>query len=397
MIDEAARRELTGKIEGFRSSGTLKIERVLQTPQGARVRVSPGREVLNFCANNYLGLASHPRVVAAAHAALDRWGYGMSSVRFICGTLDVHVELEKKVSEFLGTQETILFSSCFDANGGVFEPLLDGDCALITDQLNHASLIDGARLCKARRLIYAHSDMRELEARLAEAAGCRMKMIVTDGVFSMDGDVANLPEICRLAEAHGAMVVVDDSHATGFVGPSGRGTPELCGVTGRVDAITTTFGKALGGATGGCVSGRKEIIDVLRQRSRPYLFSNTLAPVVAATSIAVLDMLSRDSELRDRLERNTSFFRREIAAAGFDVKPGTHPIVPIMLYEEKLAGRMADRLLEEGIYVIGFSHPVVPKGQARIRVQLSALHERGDLEKAVTAFARVGKELAVIA
>jgi len=397
MIDEAARRELTGRIEEMRAAGTLKVERVLESAQGAHIRVRPGLPVLNFCANNYLGLASDPRVVEAAHAALDRWGYGMSSVRFICGTLDVHAALEKRVSEFLGTQETILFSSCFDANGGVFEPLLDAECALITDQLNHASLIDGARLCKARRFIYAHADMRELEARLAEAAGCRMKMIVTDGVFSMDGDCADLAGICRLAEAHGAMVVVDDSHATGFVGATGRGTAELCGVTGRVDAITTTFGKALGGATGGCVSGRKEIIDVLRQRSRPYLFSNTLAPVVAATSIAVLDMISRDTGLRDRLEQNTRFFRREIAAAGFDVKPGTHPIVPIMLYQEKLAGKMADRLLEEGIYVIGFSHPVVPKGQARIRVQLSALHERADLERAVAAFARVGKELAVIA
>ena len=397
MIDEAARRDLAARIEEMRAAGTLKVERVLESAQGAHIRVRPGRNVLNFCSNNYLGLASHPRVVEAAHAALDRWGYGMSSVRFICGTLEVHAELERKVAEFLGTQETILFSSCFDANGGVFEPLLDADCALITDQLNHASLIDGARLCKARRFIYAHADMHDLYARLAEAAGCRMRMIVTDGVFSMDGDVANLPAICRLAEEHGAMVVVDDSHATGFVGATGRGTAELCGVTGRVDAITTTFGKALGGATGGCVSGRREIIDVLRQRSRPYLFSNTLAPVVAATSIAVLDMLSRDTGLRDRLDQNTSFFRREIAAAGFDVKPGTHPIVPIMLYQEKLAGKMADRLLEEGIYVVGFSHPVVPKGQARIRVQLSALHERADLETAVAAFARVGKELAVIA
>jgi glycine C-acetyltransferase len=397
MIDDATRRELTGKIAEIRGAGTFKAERVLQTPQGARIRVAPGRDVLNFCANNYLGLASHPRVLEAAHAALDRWGYGMSSVRFICGTQEVHIQLERKVAEFLGTEETILYSSCFDANGGVFEPLLDADCALITDQLNHASLIDGARLCRARRLIYAHADMGDLAARLAEAAGCRMKMIVTDGVFSMDGDTANLPEICRLAESHGAMVVVDDSHATGFVGPTGRGTAELHGATGRVDAITTTFGKALGGATGGCVSGKREIIDVLRQRSRPYLFSNTLAPVVAATSIAVLDMLSNDATPRNKLADNTAFFRGAIAAAGFDVKPGAHPIVPIMLYEEKLAAAMADRLLEEGIYVIGFSHPVVPRGQARIRVQLSALHEREDLDKAVAAFTRVGRELAVIA
>jgi glycine C-acetyltransferase len=397
MLDEAARRELGERAAEIRASGTWKEERVIETPQGVHIGVRPGRAVLNFCANNYLGLASHPRVVEAAHAALDRWGYGMSSVRFICGTLAVHAELERRMTEFLGTEDTILYSSCFDANGGVFEPLLDADCALITDQLNHASIIDGVRLCKATRLIYAHSDMNELDARLAEASGARLRMVVTDGVFSMDGDLARLPEICRLAEKHGVMVVVDDSHATGFVGATGRGTAEHWGVTGRVDAITTTFGKALGGATGGCVSGRREIVDVLRQRSRPYLFSNTLAPVVAATSIAVLDMLSRDTGLRDRLEQNTRFFRREIVAAGFDVKPGTHPIVPIMLYEEKLAGTMADRLLEEGIYVIGFSHPVVPKGQARIRVQLSALHERDDLEKAVAAFARVGKELAVIA
>jgi len=397
MIDEAARRELAGRIEEIRQAGTLKVERVLQSPQGAHIRVRPGREVLNFCSNNYLGLASHPLVVEAAHAALDRWGYGMSSVRFICGTLEVHAELEKRMSEFLGAEETILFSSCFDANGGIFEPLLDAECALITDQLNHASLIDGARLCKARRLIYAHADMTDLEARLREAASARLKLIVTDGVFSMDGDLADLPGICRLAEEHGAMVVVDDSHATGFVGPTGRGTAEHFGVAGRVDAVTTTFGKALGGATGGCISGRREIVDLLRQRSRPYLFSNTLAPVVAATSIAVLDMLARDTGLRDKLERNTTFFRRGIAAAGFDVKPGIHPIVPIMLHEEKLAGTMADRLLNEGIYVIGFSYPVVPRGQARIRVQVSALHEEADLRRAIDAFTKVGRELALIA
>jgi glycine C-acetyltransferase len=397
MLDDAARRELEGRIEEIRRAGTLKVERVLQSPQGVRIRVAPGREVLNFCANNYLGLSSHPKVVEAAHAALDRWGYGMSSVRFICGTLEVHAELEKRMSEFLGTEDTILFSSCFDANGGIFEPLLDAECALITDQLNHASLIDGARLCKARRLIYTHADMAELESRLREAAAARLKLIVTDGVFSMDGDLADLPGICRLADAYGAMVVVDDSHATGFVGPTGRGTPEHFGVNGRVDAVTTTFGKALGGATGGCVSGRKEIVELLRQRSRPYLFSNSLAPVVAATSLAILDMLARDTSLRDTLERNTAFFREGISAAGFDVKPGTHPIVPIMLHDEKLAGSMAARLLEEGIYVVGFSYPVVPKGQARIRVQLSALHEEPDLTLAIQAFTKVGKELAVIA
>jgi glycine C-acetyltransferase len=397
MIDDAARRELEGRVADIRQAGTLKVERVLQSPQGAHIRVRPGREVLNFCANNYLGLASHPKVVEAAHAALDRWGYGMSSVRFICGTQEVHAELEKRVSGFLGTEDTILFSSCFDANGGIFEPILDAECALVTDQLNHASLIDGARLCKARRLIYAHADMTDLEARLREAASARLKMIVTDGVFSMDGDLADLPGICRLAEAHGAMVMVDDSHATGFIGPTGRGTVEHFGVAGRVDAISTTFGKALGGATGGCISGRKEIVGLLRQRSRPYLFSNTLAPVVAATTIAVLDMLSHDTGLRDTLERNTAFFRRGIAAAGFDVRPGIHPIVPIMLHDEKLAGTMADRLLDEGIYVIGFSYPVVPKGQARIRVQVSALHEEPDLTRAIEAFTKVGRELAVIA
>ena len=396
MLDEKARAELAGRMEEISAAGTLKVERILESPQGARIRVRPGHEVLNFCANNYLGLASHPEVVAAAHAALDRWGYGMSSVRFICGTQEVHAQLEARVSGYLGTEDTILFSSCFDANGGVFEPLLDAECALITDALNHASIIDGARLCKARRFIYAHSDMADLEARLRDASSCRLKLIFTDGVFSMDGDFADLPGICALAEKHGAMVAVDDSHATGFVGPTGRGTIERAGVQGRVDVITTTFGKALGGATGGCVSGRREIVAVLRQRSRPYLFSNTLAPVVAAATLAVLDLLDHGPELRQRLARNTAWFRAAISDAGFDVKPGDHPIVPIMLYQEALAGRMADRLLAEGIYVIGFSYPVVPRGQARIRVQLSALHEQADLETAVAAFARVGKELGVI-
>jgi len=396
MLDEKARAELAGRMEEISAAGTLKVERILESPQGARIRVRPGHEVLNFCANNYLGLASHPEVVAAAHAALDRWGYGMSSVRFICGTQEVHAQLEARVSGYLGTEDTILFSSCFDANGGVFEPLLDAECALITDALNHASIIDGARLCKARRFIYAHSDMADLEARLRDASSCRLKLIFTDGVFSMDGDFADLPGICALAEKHGAMVAVDDSHATGFVGPTGRGTIERAGVQGRVDVITTTFGKALGGATGGCVSGRREIVAVLRQRSRPYLFSNTLAPVVAAGTVAVLDLLDHRPELRQRLARNTAWFRAAISDAGFDVKPGDHPIVPIMLYQEALAGRMADRLLAEGIYVIGFSYPVVPRGQARIRVQLSALHEQADLETAVAAFARVGKELGVI-
>jgi glycine C-acetyltransferase len=414
MLDRAARRELQERIDGIRGAGTYKEERVLLTPQGVHLGIrrgpragggpeagsgpeaGPAGTVLNFCANNYLGLASDPRVIAAAHAALDRWGYGMASVRFICGTQDVHAELERRMADFLGTEDALLYSSCFDANGGVFEPLLDKDCALITDQLNHASLIDGARLCKAARLLYAHGDMAELAERLREASTARLKMIVTDGVFSMDGDLAKLPEICALAEEHGALLLVDDSHATGFIGPTGRGTAEHFGVSGRVDVITTTFGKALGGATGGCLAGRKEIVELLRQRSRPYLFSNSLAPVVAAASIAVIDILSESTALRDRLEENTRFFRAAISAAGFAVKPGMHPIVPIMLFEEKLAMEMARRLLEEGIYVIGFSHPVVPRGQARIRVQVSAAHTRGELEKAVAAFTRVGRELGVL-
>ena len=396
MLDERARKELQGKIEDIRSAGTWKEERVIQTPQGVQIRVRPGREVLNFCANNYLGLAADPRVVAAAHAALDRWGYGMASVRFICGTTEVHALLEKRMAEFLGMEDTLLYSSCFDANGGVFEPLLDADCALITDSLNHASIIDGARLCKAQRSIYAHADMADLAMKLRDASAARLRMIVTDGVFSMDGDIAKLAEICDLAEEHRAILVVDDSHATGFMGKTGRGTAEHCGVMGRVDAITTTFGKALGGATGGCLCGRKEIVELLRQRSRPYLFSNSLAPLVAATSITVIDILSQGTELRDRLEENTRFFRTSIADAGFEVKQGIHPIVPIMLYEETKAGEMARRLLEEGIYVVGFSFPVVPKGLARIRVQISALHTRTDLEQAVAAFTRVGRDLGII-
>jgi glycine C-acetyltransferase len=396
MLDHDARRELGERIADIRSAGTYKEERVIQTPQGVHLRVRPGNEVLNFCANNYLGLASHPRVLAAAHAAIDRWGYGMASVRFICGTQEVHAELEKRMAEFLGAEDALLYSSCFDANGGVFEPLLDKDCALITDQLNHASLIDGARLCKANRFIYAHGDMSDLAEKLREASTARLRMIVTDGVFSMDGDLANLPEICALAEKNRAMVMVDDSHATGFIGRKGRGTAEHFGVTGRVDIISTTFGKALGGATGGCLAGRKEIVELLRQRSRPYLFSNSLAPVVAGASIAVIEMLSESTELRDRLEENTVFFRQAIKEAGFEVKPGIHPIVPIMLYEESRAMEMARRLLDEGIYVIGFSYPVVPKGQARIRVQVSAVHTRNDLEKAVSAFARVGRTIGLL-
>jgi len=396
MFDDESRRQVAARLSEIRAAGTYKEEHALETPQGARIRVRPGRDVLNFCANNYLGLASHPAVIAAAHAALDRWGYGMASVRFICGTQEIHETLETRMAEFLGTDACILFSSCFDANGGVFEPLLDGDCALITDQLNHASIIDGTRLCKATRHIYAHGDMADLDAKLTLASAARLKIVVTDGVFSMDGDIAKLADICGLAEKHRALVMVDDSHATGFMGRTGRGTAEHCGVMGRVDLISTTFGKALGGATGGCLAGRTEIVELLRQRSRPYLFSNTLAPVIAATSVAVIDLLSHSTELRDALERNTALFRREITAAGFDLKPGIHPIVPIMLYDERRAVEMARQLLDEGIYVVGFSHPVVPKGQARIRVQISALHTADDLRSCVEAFARVGKRLGVL-
>jgi glycine C-acetyltransferase len=395
MLDDAARAAIEARLGEIRAAGTWKEERVIASPQGARIRVG-GREVLNFCANNYLGLSSHPRLLEAARRGLDRWGYGMASVRFICGTLEVHKELERRLSAFLGAEDTLLYSSCFDANGGVFEPLLDEGCALITDALNHASIIDGARLCKARRLIYAHADMADLEARFAEAEGARLCLVVTDGVFSMDGDIAKLPEICAAAERHHAMVLVDDSHATGFIGKTGRGTAEHHGVQGRVDILSTTFGKALGGATGGCLAGRREVVQLLRQRSRPYLFSNTLAPAVAAATIEALDLLEQSTELRDRLERNAARFRAGIRAAGFDARPGVTPIVPVMLHEESLAVEMARRLLDEGIYVIGFSYPVVPKGQARIRVQLSALHTDEDIAKALAAFAKVGREMGVV-
>jgi glycine C-acetyltransferase len=392
---------LRSEIEALRSASLYKTERVIVSPQGSTIRVAnPGagepREVVNFCANNYLGLANDPRVVAAAHAALDRWGFGTSSVRFICGTFDVHKELEARLSEFLGTEDTILFSSAFDANGGFFEPFFGPDDAIIADALNHASVIDGVRLTKAKRFIYAHSDMADLRAKLEAASDARYRVIATDGVFSMDGDIADLSGICDLADEFDALVMVDDSHATGFVGATGRGTPELCGVADRVDIVTTTFGKALGGASGGCASGRAEIVEWLRQKSRPYLFSNTVAPVVAATTVAVLGMLSDTTELRDRLEASALSFRQRMSALGFDIRPGTHPIVPVMLYDEALAHRMADALLEEGVYVIGFSYPVVPKGAARIRVQISAAHTDGQLELAVYAFARVGRRLGVI-
>ena len=394
-MNEAIRKDLNTRIADIRASGLYKEERIIGSPQGAWVSAG-GRKLLNLCANNYLGLASDPRILADARGALEKWGYGMASVRFICGTLEVHKELERALSEFLGAEDTILYSSCFDANGGLFEPVLGEDCALIADRLNHASIIDGARLCRAKRLIYAHSDMPDLEAKLKEASGMRISLIMTDGVFSMDGDMAKLPEICALAERYGALVAVDDSHATGFIGENGRGTAEHLGVMGKLDGITTTFGKALGGATGGCFSGRKEIVELLRQKSRPYLFSNTLAPMVAAVTLSVILRLGESAGLRERLHENTRFFRRALTDAGFDIKPGEHPIIPLMLYEEKLAVEMADRLLDEGIYVVGFSYPVVPKGQARIRVQMSAALSPKDLEKAAESFTKVGKALGII-
>jgi len=378
----------------IRSSGLYKHERVLQGPQDARVKVG-GREVLNLCANNYLGLSDHPDVIRAAHAALDRWGYGLSSVRFICGTQEVHKELERRISAFLGTEDTILYGSCFDANGGLFETLLGEEDAVISDALNHASIIDGIRLCKAQRARYANSDMAQLEAELqkAQASKARRIMIATDGVFSMDGYVARLPEICALAQRYGAMVMVDDSHAVGFVGQGGRGTHEHHNVMGQVDLITGTLGKALGGASGGYTSGRRELIEVLRQRSRPYLFSNSLAPMIAGVSIAVLDLLEKQSALRDHLRDNTRFFRAEMGKLGYKILPGEHPIVPVMFGDAALAARAAEKLLERGVYVIAFSYPVVPMGQARIRVQMSAAHSREDLEFAVAQFAAVKQEL----
>jgi len=386
-------------IKEIRDAGLYKDERVIASPQGASIRLAggvPGKEVLNFCANNYLGLSSDPRVIEAARASLDERGYGLSSVRFICGTQDRHKELEAEISRFLGTEDTILYSSCFDANGGLFETLLGPEDAIISDALNHASIIDGVRLCKAQRHRYEHDDLADLERRLQETSSARLRMIATDGVFSMDGDIARLGPICDLAEKYEALVMVDDSHATGFVGRTGRGTPEHCGVMDRVDVITSTLGKALGGASGGFTSGRKELIELLRNRSRPYLFSNTLAPPIVAGSQAVLRMLTETTELRDRLERNTMRFREGMTAAGFAIRPGVHPIVPIMLGEARLAVEFAARLLGEGIYVIGFCYPVVPKGQARIRVQLSAAHSSEDIDRALAAFAKVGRELEVL-
>jgi glycine C-acetyltransferase len=383
------------ELDEIKAAGLFKTERIIASPQGAEITVG-GKKVLNFCANNYLGLSSHPKVMEAAHRTIDSRGYGMSSVRFICGTQDIHRELERKLAAFLGTEDTILYAAAFDANGGVFEPLFGEQDAIISDELNHASIIDGVRLCKAQRFRYKHNTMADLQTQLQAAGGARSRIIVTDGSFSMDGTIAQLDKICDLADQYDAILMVDDSHSSGFIGKTGRGTHEHCGVMGRVDIITGTLGKALGGASGGFTSGRKEIVEMLRQRSRPYLFSNTLAPSITGASIAVLDMLSETTALRDKLDDNTQYFRARMTEAGFDIRPGQHPIVPIMLYDAVVAQNFAARLLDEGIYVIGFFFPVVAKGQARIRVQLSAAHERDHLDRAIGAFTKIGKELGVL-
>jgi glycine C-acetyltransferase len=393
---DSLRQRLQSELRDIESAGLFKKERIISSPQGAEIALADGSRVINFCANNYLGLSSHPQVVEAAKAAIDQRGYGLSSVRFICGTQDIHKELEQKIASFLGTEDTILYAAAFDANGGVFEPLFGAEDAIISDALNHASIIDGVRLCKAVRYRYEHNDMADLETQLQAAQAQRNRVIVTDGVFSMDGTVAQLDKICDLADRYDATVMVDECHASGFMGKTGRGTHEYRGVMGRIDIITGTLGKALGGASGGFTSGRREIVELLRQRSRPYLFSNTVAPSIVGASIAVLDLLSQTTELRDRLEENTRYFREKIAAAGFDIKPGDHAIVPIMLYDARLSQVMAERLLAEGIYVIGFYYPVVPKGQARIRVQISAAHTREHLDRAIAAFIKVGSELEVL-
>ncbi|MCB0488765.1 MAG: glycine C-acetyltransferase [Cyclobacteriaceae bacterium] len=389
---------LQKELKSIEEAGLFKKERIITTPQGADIKTSDGREVINFCANNYLGLSSHPRVIAAAKKAIDTHGYGMSSVRFICGTQDIHKELEKKISDFLGMEDTILYAAAFDANGGVFEPLFGAEDAIISDELNHASIIDGVRLCKAMRYRYKHNNMDDLEQQLkdAKAAGAKQIIIVTDGAFSMDGTIAQLDKICDLADKYQALVMTDECHSSGFIGKTGRGVPEYRGVMDRVDIITGTLGKALGGASGGFTSGKKEIIELLRQRSRPYLFSNTLAPSIVGGSIEVFNMLTETTSLRDKLEKNTQYFRKKMTEAGFDIKPGEHPIVPIMLYEAPLAQKFAERLLEKGIYVIGFFYPVVAKGLARIRVQISAGHDQHHLDKAISAFTAVGKELGVL-
>ena len=394
-MNENLVRRMAKEVEEIKTSGLYKTERIISSPQGAEITVN-NKTVLNFCANNYLGLSSHPKVIEAAHKAIDSHGYGMSSVRFICGTQDSHKELEKKLSEFLGTEDTILYAAAFDANGGVFEPLFNEEDAIISDALNHASIIDGVRLCKAQRYRYDHDNMADLEMKLQESSHLRSRIIVTDGSFSMDGTIAQLDKICDLADKYDAIVMIDECHSSGFLGKTGKGTHEYRGVMGRIDIITGTLGKALGGASGGFTSGRREIIDMLRQKSRPYLFSNTLAPSIVGGSIAVLNMLTETTELRDKLEDNTKYFRKKMTEAGFDIKPGDHPIVPIMLYDAVLAQTMAAKLLEEGIYVIGFFFPVVAKGQARIRVQLSAAHEREHLDKAIAAFTKIGKELGIL-
>jgi len=392
-------KDLQKQLEAIVNDGLYKTERAISTPQGAEIKAN-GKKVLNFCANNYLGLSSHPAVLEAGKKAIDEWGFGMSSVRFMCGTLELHKQLEAKLTDFLGTEDTILYSSAFDANGGVFEPILGEEDAIISDELNHASIIDGVRLCKAQRFRYKNNDMDDLERVLKEASGCRYKMIVTDGVFSMDGIIAQVDKICDLADKHDALVMVDDSHATGFVGKTGRGTSEYCNVMGRVDVISTTFGKALGGASGGCISGRKEIVDMLRQRSRPYLFSNSLMPAIAGSTLMVLNMLSKSTELRDKLWENTALFRKGMTDAGFRIVPGVHPITPILLghlpNDAKLSQDFADMLFDEGIYVTGFFYPVVPKGKARIRVQLSAAHSRENVLFAIDKFTKIGKKLGVI-
>ncbi len=389
-------KSLSEQTEELKANGLYKDERIITSQQQALISVAGGQEVLNFCANNYLGLANNPDLIEAGKAALDKYGFGLSSVRFICGTQDIHKQLEEKISEFLKTEDTILYSSCFDANGGLFETILGAEDAVISDQLNHASIIDGVRLCKAKRFRYKNNDMADLEEQLKSASDCRYRLIVTDGVFSMDGIIADLKSVCDLADKYDALVMVDDSHAVGFIGANGRGTPEYCGVLDRVDIITGTLGKALGGASGGYTSGRKEIIEWLRQRSRPYLFSNTLAPVIASTSIAVLDMISAKPELRERLEENSRIFRTRMEEAGFDLVPGNHPIIPVMLGDAVLAQKVAEGLLKEGIYVIGFSFPVVPRGAARIRTQMSAAHTPEQVNKAVDAFIKVGRELKII-
>ncbi len=394
-MNEKFVQRIASEIGEIQEAGLYKRERIITGPQGAEITVND-KTVLNFCANNYLGLSSHPETLEAAHKYLESHGYGMSSVRFICGTQDIHKELEKKLAEFLGTEDTILYVAAFDANGGLFEPLFNEQDAIISDALNHASIIDGVRLCKAQRFRYEHNNMEDLEEKLKESATARSRIVVTDGAFSMDGTIAKLDVICDLADKYDAIVMIDESHASGFLGKTGRGTHEYRNVMGRIDLITGTLGKALGGASGGFTSGRKEIIDMLRQKSRPYLFSNTLAPSITGASIAVLNLLSKTTELRDKLERNTKYFRSKMTEAGFDIKPGEHPIVPIMLYDSVLAAKFADALLNEGIYVIGFFFPVVPRGQARIRVQLSAAHEKAHLDRAIEAFTKIGKDLGVL-